>query len=52
MNHEHRSPDFERLEPPLEAAVQAVLADPLPEDAIERVKTRARRLATTTGVVP
>ena len=46
MNDEHRSPDFERLEPPLEAAVQAALADPLPEDAIQRVKVRARQLAT------
>ena len=46
MNDEHRSPDLERLEPPLEAAVQAALADPLPEEAIERVKTRARQLAT------
>jgi len=47
MNDELRPPDFESLEPPLEAAVQAALAEPLPEDAIERVKARAKQLAKT-----
>jgi hypothetical protein len=45
MNNEHRPADFERLEPPLEAAVDAVLDQPLPQDAVERVKARARQLA-------
>ena len=47
MNHEHPSRDSEGLQPPLDAVVQAVLAEPLPEDAIERVKTRARQLGKT-----
>ena len=47
MNDEHRPPDFEGLEPPLEATVKAALAGPIPEDAIERVKARARQLAAT-----
>jgi hypothetical protein len=48
MNDEHRFPDFESLEPRLEAAVKLALAGPIPEDAIERVKARARQLAATT----
>ena len=47
MNDEHRPSDFEYLEPPLDAAVKAALAEPIPEDAIERVKARARQLAAT-----
>ena len=45
MNNERLPRDFENLEPPLDAAVRAALAEPLPEDAIERVKARARQLA-------
>jgi hypothetical protein len=45
MSDEYRSSDFERLEPPLQAAVQAALAEPIPEDAVDRVKSRARQLA-------
>lgn len=45
MNDEHPTDVFESLEPPLRAAVQAVLGEPLPDDAIERVKARARELA-------
>ena len=49
MNNEHHPPDLDRLEPPLEAVVKAALAEPIPEDAIERVKTRAAQLATSTA---
>ena len=45
MNDEHYPADFESLEQPLDAAVKAALAEPIPEDAIERVKTRAKQLA-------
>ena len=47
MNDNHRPADFESLEPSLEAAVKAALAEPIPEDAIERVKSRAKQLAAT-----
>ena len=40
--------DFDLLEPPLKAAVEAVLAEPLPDDAARRVAERARRLASVT----
>ena len=46
MNHQNHPHDFENLEPPLDAAVQAVLTEPLPDEAVERVKTRAKQLAT------
>lgn len=45
MTHEHQAHDSEFLEPPLEAAVQAVLSEPIPDAAVERVRQRARRLA-------
>ena len=45
MNDERHLADSGSLEPPLDAAVKAVLAEPVAEDAIERVKTRARRIA-------
>jgi len=45
MNDNHRPSDFESLEPPLEAAVKAALAEPIPQDAVERVKSRARQLS-------
>jgi len=45
MNDNHSPLDFEKLEPPLEAAVQAIRSEPLPEDAIDRVKERAKKLA-------
>ncbi len=51
MNDNHRPADFENLEPPLQAAVEAALAEPIPEDAIARVKSRAKQLAAT-GVAP
>ena len=41
--HEFQNPDH--LELPLEAAIQATLAEPLHEEAIERVKVRAKLLA-------
>jgi len=47
MSEERRPRDFERLESPLDAAVQATLAEPLPQDAVERVKARAWQLAAT-----
>ena len=40
--------DFDNLEPPLDSAVRDVLAEPLPDDAVERVKTLATRLETPT----
>ena len=46
MNDEHDPHDLENLQPPLDSAVQAVLAEPLPDDAVERVKMRAKQLAT------
>lgn len=48
MNSELRCHEFEHLEPPLDAAVQAILAEPLSEDAVARVKLRARSLGATT----
>ena len=47
MNDEQRPPNLNSLEPPLQAAVNAVLAASTPEDAIERVKVRAKELAAT-----
>ncbi len=45
MNDEHRPADSEGLEIPLQIAVNAALAPPIPDDAVERVKTKAKRLA-------
>ena len=45
MSDDHFPRDFERLELPLAAAVQAALAEPLPDDAVQRVKARACKLA-------
>ncbi len=45
MTHEHQAHDSEFLESPLAAAVQAVLSEPIPDDAVEQVRQRARRLA-------
>lgn len=45
MIEERPFTDFEDLEPPLAAAVQAALSRPTPEDAIARVKARAKQLA-------
>jgi len=50
MNDKHDSPDCERLELPLENAVRAALAGPIPEDAVQRVKVRAKQLATTVAL--
>jgi outer membrane lipoprotein-sorting protein len=44
MNNQSHLHDFEDIEPPLDAAVQAVLAEPVPDEAVERVKTRAKQL--------
>lgn len=49
MNENNHQLESESLEGPLTEAVQALLAEPLPEDAVERVKLRARRLATIDG---
>ena len=49
MNHEHPSHDVESLGP-LDAAVRAVLAQPIPEAAVERVKAKARQLAESSNV--
>ena len=45
MNNEQDFRDSELLESPLDAAIKETLAEPLPEEAIERVKTRAKLLA-------
>lgn len=44
MNERRDNPEFDELEPALDSAVQAVLAEALPDDAVERVKARATRL--------
>ena len=48
MNDQFSKTDFDDLEPALSSAVQAALAEPIPNDAIERVKQRATRLGTPT----
>ncbi|MGA2500523.1 MAG: DUF4349 domain-containing protein, partial [Tepidisphaeraceae bacterium] len=45
MNDTNHPLGFERLEPPLDAAVKAILAESIPEAAIERVKSCASLLA-------
>jgi outer membrane lipoprotein-sorting protein len=52
MSNEHCPVDFEDIEPPLAAAVKVALAEPIPEDAVERVKARAKQLATTAASPP
>lgn len=49
MNSERDIPEFESLDWPLDLAVQAALAEPLPEEAIERVIVRAKQLAAVAG---
>jgi hypothetical protein len=49
MNNEYRFPNFDGLEPALQAAVKAALDEPIPEDAIDRVKARANLLAAMAG---
>jgi hypothetical protein len=44
MNDHQNSDDLHSLDPPLLTAVQDVLAEPLPEEAISRVLDRAKRL--------
>lgn len=44
MNHNHAPQDSERLESPLDAAVAAVLAEPIPDSGIRRVQARAKVL--------
>ena len=45
MNEERYPPDFKSGDSMLDEAVRTVLAQPVPEDAIQRVKSRARLLA-------
>lgn len=45
MNNRPNEYEFGELESALEPAVQAVLAEPVPDDAIQRVKNRAAGLA-------
>ena len=40
---------FPELESPLDGAVEAVLAEPLPDEAVERVTFRAKQLAARTN---
>ena len=44
MNKQLNNTEFDDFEPALDSAVQAVLAEPLPNDAIQRVKARAAQL--------
>ena len=48
MNEQLDNTEFDDLEPALDSAVQAVLAEPLPDDAVGRVKARATQLDTPT----
>jgi hypothetical protein len=50
MNAERYPPDFESDDSVLAEAVHTVLAQPVPEDAIQRVKSRARLLANPSAV--
>ena len=47
MSHNHSPEEFDRLESPLDAAVAAVLAEPIPDASIRRVAARATTLAGT-----
>ena len=44
MNDQFSERKFDELESALEPAVQAVLSEPVPDDAVERVETRANTL--------
>ena len=44
MNEQSHSTDFEELESPLDSAVRAVLAEPMPDESVYRVKARAALL--------
>lgn len=44
MKDDHPARGFDPLEPLLRTAVEAILAEPLPGDALERVQRRAERL--------
>ncbi|QDT24952.1 WD domain, G-beta repeat [Gimesia panareensis] len=46
MTNQRHTAEFDYLEPLLDSAVQAVLAETLPEDAVERIKMRAASLDT------
>jgi outer membrane lipoprotein-sorting protein/Tol biopolymer transport system component len=50
MNDERYPLDSESGDSPLKEAVQSILAEPIPEDAIQRVKSRARLLANPSAV--
>lgn len=52
MNEPYRSEEFDELTPPLDAALQALLSEPLATDAVERVMLRARQLASAPQVTP
>ncbi len=52
MTQDQDATEYENLEYPLDVAVSAVLAEPLPEEAIERVKARAKGLTTLTASTP
>lgn len=52
MRHDHPARDDENPPFPLDASVQATLEEPVPEDALERVKARAKRIGQTSTVAP
>ncbi len=45
MNEKQKSNEVHDLESPLQAAVQSILAEPVPEDAVSRVQERAKQLS-------
>ncbi len=50
MNPENRFYDDDRFQPHLDVAIQTLNAEPLPDDAIERVKARAVKIANASPV--
>ena len=48
MKEKQNSSEVHDLEPSLQTAVQSILSETVPEEAVERVKTRAKPLATST----
>lgn len=52
MRRDHPAFDDENLPFPLDAAVQSTIEEPVPEDSLERVKARAKRIGQTSTVAP
>lgn len=52
MNNDFRRPEFDIPDSSMEMAIRAVLAEPLPQDAVQRVTKRAQELATIAPGLP